>query len=145
MDSAQPEQALEPSAMNEPVDETDDLEANAEQEQGSSCDTTTYVRESSKRKFIPTWRGTTNKKNKVEKVLDDMMTGIHEIKNVLANDRTNELIDLMKAERERQTKRDEQFQKMMSRWMMMNANQTNQIFPPQTAQNIHQRFTFSKS
>ena len=85
------------------------LEANAEQEQESSRDTTTYARESSKRKFIASRGGTTNKKNKVEKVLDDMMTGIHEIKNVLANDRTNELVDLMKAECERETKRGEQF------------------------------------
>ena len=65
------------------------------------------------------------------------MKGVNELKNVLMNDRTDELVEFMRKDSERQAKRAEQFQQMM---MTMMANQMSHSAPSASHSSSHYPF-----
>ena len=103
MDSAQPVQSIEPSAnADTPQNDTDD-------ELSFDVPKSSKVRK--RHLFTPVHKTTKTlkKASATEKMLTEISSKIKEVKYVLSNDPTSELIDYQKEESRKDTERDSMF------------------------------------
>ena len=120
MDSCQPGQAIEPSAIEHqasPNISGNDLlyQVSVDDTRSSSPNVNEESSKTKRKGFVPD-RESQNKKKKgsLENVFEELKSTLNEIKETLCNDGTNELIQFLKEDSEKQAKRGNMFLNLMS-------------------------------
>ena len=104
MPSCQPEQAIEPGQNNTLMDENDSRLAVETTPTSSSSSSST---DSKKHKYVPTpCSSRKSKKGSIESVINELSTSIKELKQLVANDASKDILSFLKEESERQASRD---------------------------------------
>ena len=121
MDSCQPGQAIEPSAIEHqagPNKSGNDLldQVSVDDTRSSSPNVNEESSKTKRKGFVPD-RESQNKikkKESMENVFQELKSTLNEIKETLCNDGTNELIQFLKEDSEKQAKRGNMFLNLMS-------------------------------
>ena len=80
-----------------------------------------------KRKFVPIHESQ-KKKSKLSQGVDEMKKDLGDIKDIISNDPTKELVEIIKEDSARQAVRDEQFMRTMMMMVMNSQTPTQQNF-----------------
>ena len=129
MDSCQRGQAIEPSAIEHQANPNisgNDLSSQVSVNNTSSSSSPSVDEESSKTKqkrFVPDResRNKIKKKESIENVFGELNSTLNEIKKSLSNDGTNELIQFLKEDSEKQAKRDNMFLNLISQMVQIHS------------------------
>ena len=137
MDHCQPEQAIEPSAVShdDPLETSGTSISSASHPSNSDEENREMVtingdpseqnagdRQRKRNMFIPVHESSRQNNNK-RKREQEIESSLNKLVTILEKDTTNELIDILKEDSERQKAQDEKFMEMMQSVINMNNNQ----------------------